>query len=105
MGLADVVVSMGGYNTTCEILSLRKPSLVVPREEPRLEQRIRAEVFKSHGLIDFLPWAELTPESLGEKVGTLIADPQSCCRGIDGFTFTGLEAISSRLAEFRGPHP
>ncbi|WP_243438397.1 glycosyltransferase family protein [Fundidesulfovibrio soli] len=105
MGLADVVVSMGGYNTTCEILSLRKPSLVVPREEPRLEQRIRAEVFKSHGLIDFLPWAELTPESLGEKVGALIANPHSCCRGIEGFKFTGLEAISSRLAEFRGQHP
>lgn len=102
MGLADVVVSMGGYNTTCEILSLCKPSLVVPREEPRLEQRIRAEVFKSHGLIEFLPWSELSPESLGEKVAALIDNPDGCCHGISDFRFTGLEVISARLEEFRG---
>jgi len=102
MGLADVVVSMGGYNTTCEILSLGKPSLVVPREEPRLEQRIRAEVFKSHGLIDFLPWPELSPDALAEKVTALIANPGACCPGISEFHFTGLEVISSRLNEFRG---
>ncbi len=105
MGLADVVVSMGGYNTTCEILSLGKPSLVVPREEPRLEQRIRAEVFKSHGLIDFLPWSELSPDALGEKVGSLIAKPGSCCHGVPGFRFTGLDVISSRLEQFRGLTP
>ncbi|MFZ5426878.1 MAG: glycosyltransferase family protein [Thermodesulfobacteriota bacterium] len=102
MGLADVVVSMGGYNTTCEILSLGKPSLVVPREEPRLEQRIRAEVFKKHGLIEFLPWPELNPASLGRKVTALISDPKTCCSGVSTFRFTGLEVISSRLAEFRG---
>ena len=102
IGLADVVVSMGGYNTICEILSLGKPSLVVPREEPRLEQRIRAEVFKRHGLIDYLPWSELSPEALERKVASLIANPGNCCQGISGFTFNGLEHISKRLAEFRG---
>ena len=102
MGLADVVVSMGGYNTTCEILSLGKPSLVVPREEPRLEQRIRAEVFKQAGLIEYLPWAELSPENLAEKVTGLINNPKRCCHGIAAFKFTGLEVISARLAEFRG---
>ena len=102
IGLADVVVSMGGYNTICEILSLGKPSLVVPREEPRLEQRIRAEVFKRHRLIEYLPWSELSPETLGQKVSALIADPKNCCDGIPGFKFTGLELISARLVEFRG---
>lgn len=102
IGLADVVVSMGGYNTTCEVLSLCKPSLVVPREEPRLEQRIRAEVFKSHGLIEFLPWSELSPESLFDKVSALIGNPRACCHGIADFRFTGLEVISARLQEFRG---
>lgn len=41
MAAADVVVSMGGYNTVCEILSLRKPAVVMPRRRPRLEQWIR----------------------------------------------------------------
>jgi predicted glycosyltransferase len=37
------VVSMGGYNTFCEILSFDKRALIVPRHVPRLEQTIRAE--------------------------------------------------------------
>jgi len=37
------VVSMGGYNTVCEILASKSPGLIVPRVRPRLEQAIRAE--------------------------------------------------------------
>lgn len=105
IGMADLVVSMGGYNTTCEILSQQKPSLVVPREEPRLEQRIRAEVLSSHGLIDYLPWGDLGPKALEEKVVQLLADPDSCCGGVKDFHFSGLEVISSRLEAFRREHP
>ncbi|MBC8128771.1 MAG: hypothetical protein H7Y08_00445 [Rhizobiaceae bacterium] len=36
------LVTMGGYNTFCEILSFDKPALIVPRTHPRLEQFIRA---------------------------------------------------------------
>ncbi|GFK93290.1 UDP-N-acetylglucosamine--N-acetylmuramyl-(pentapeptide) pyrophosphoryl-undecaprenol N-acetylglucosamine transferase [Fundidesulfovibrio magnetotacticus] len=102
MGLADVVVSMGGYNTTCEVLSLGKPSLVVPREEPRLEQRIRAEMFQRHGFVEFLPWSGLTPASLGTKVLALIDNPKGCCPCVNAFRFSGLDVISQRMAEFRG---
>ena len=35
IGAAQVVVSMGGYNTVCEIVSQRKPFLIVPRRVPR----------------------------------------------------------------------
>src|SRR5204862_4491178 len=31
------VVAMGGYNTFCEVLSMDKRALIVPRTEPRLE--------------------------------------------------------------------
>lgn len=102
LGLADVVVSMGGYNTTCEILSQAKPSLVVPREEPRLEQRIRAEVFSAHGLIDYLPWSGLAPRSLRDKLLGLMENPGAVCPAVNDFRFTGLEVISGRLDEFRG---
>jgi predicted glycosyltransferase len=40
---AGGVVAMGGYNTFAEILSHDLPMLLVPRETPRAEQRIRAE--------------------------------------------------------------
>lgn len=37
------VVAMGGYNTFCEILSVDRPALIVPRTKPRKEQLIRAK--------------------------------------------------------------
>ena len=43
MEQACAIVAMGGYNTFCEILSLDKPALIVPRSVPRLEQMIRAQ--------------------------------------------------------------
>jgi len=62
---AHRVVAMGGYNTVCELLALRKPSLVVPRTTPRREQLIRAERLAALGLLDVLRPEELTPQALG----------------------------------------
>ncbi|WP_428567597.1 MAG: glycosyltransferase family protein [Solidesulfovibrio sp. DCME] len=101
LGLADVVVTMGGYNTTCEILSLGKPCLVVPREVPRLEQRIRAEVLSAKGLIEFLPWDALTPATIGERLARLLDDPAPYKAAMASFPFTGLSVISRRVATFR----
>ncbi|MEQ1758400.1 MAG: glycosyltransferase [Vicinamibacterales bacterium] len=51
MAAADVVVGMGGYNTICEVLSLRKPAVIMPRRRPRLEQWIRCTRLAEMGLI------------------------------------------------------
>ena len=48
------VVAMGGYNTFCEILSLDKPALIVPRSIPRKEQTIRANRAVELGLLSML---------------------------------------------------
>jgi predicted glycosyltransferase len=48
------VVAMGGYNTFCEVLSLDKRALIVPRTEPRLEQFIRASRAAELGLVSML---------------------------------------------------
>jgi predicted glycosyltransferase len=48
------VVAMGGYNTFCEVLSLDKRALIVPRTEPRLEQYIRCSRAAQLGLISML---------------------------------------------------
>ncbi|EKO41205.1 MAG: putative glycosyl transferase [Solidesulfovibrio magneticus str. Maddingley MBC34] len=101
MGLADAIVTMGGYNTTCEILSQAKPSLVVPREVPRLEQRIRAEVLSRQGLIEFLPWDELSPDTIRAKLNRLLADPGPYKAAMARFPFTGLSVISNRINAFR----
>jgi predicted glycosyltransferase len=51
---ATAVVAMGGYNTFCEVLSLDKRALIVPRTEPRLEQHIRASRAAELGLVSML---------------------------------------------------
>ncbi len=54
MSEAAGVVAMGGYNTFCEILSLDKRALIVPRQVPRLEQKIRAMRAEEFGLVRVL---------------------------------------------------
>lgn len=51
---ADLVVSMAGYNTISEILSLNKRAVVVPRITPGIEQWVRAERMAALGLLKAL---------------------------------------------------
>ena len=46
----DAVVAMAGYNTCAEILQSRRPSVLLPRTHPRMEQAIRAERLEKLGL-------------------------------------------------------
>ncbi len=54
MAKSEAVISMGGYNTFCEILSFDKPSIIVPRKTPRLEQYIRADKAQKQGFITLI---------------------------------------------------
>lgn len=69
---AAAVISMGGYNTVCEILSTSVPSLIVPRETPRLEQLIRARALERCGAVDVLRSSEATPETLGQWAASAV---------------------------------
>ena len=51
MAAAGGVVAMGGYNTFCEILSMDRPAVIVPRTRPRREQAMRAEAAERLGLL------------------------------------------------------
>lgn len=73
MNAADVVVSMGGYNTICEIVSLGKRAIVVPRMRPVAEQWIRAERMSARGLFRTLHPDLLTPTSLMDAVSAQLA--------------------------------
>lgn len=61
---ADRVVTMGGYNTICEMLSFEKHTLVVPRLRPESEQWIRAERLAALGVVEVLHPDQLSPASL-----------------------------------------
>jgi predicted glycosyltransferase len=60
----NCVVSMGGYNTTCELLSFEKPALIVPRVRPRREQMIRAERLRDLGVVEVLHPDRLSPQTI-----------------------------------------
>lgn len=65
---ADLSISMGGYNTVCEVLSCGVPSIIVPRMFPRQEQYIRAQLLASRGLIRMVPPHSLSAQKLAEAV-------------------------------------
>jgi predicted glycosyltransferase len=102
---ADVVVSMGGYNTLCEILSQGTISLVIPRETPRREQLIRAQTFQRQNLIDYIPWDRLTPDLLRAKLIELLSNPAAHREAIGAFALTGIETMKQRLQDFRCHKP
>jgi predicted glycosyltransferase len=66
------VISMGGYNTFCEILSYDKRALVIPRMEPRKEQLNRATRAEELGLSKMLiPDGDLDTRTMVEALRNL----------------------------------
>lgn len=102
---ADLVVGMGGYNTVCEVLSQKTVSLLIPRENPRKEQLIRARVFKQNNLVDYIPWHACTPRCMHQKIFALLENPQPYREAISRFRLTGLETMQHQLHSIRNPGP
>ncbi|MGO2632285.1 MAG: glycosyltransferase family protein [Galactobacter sp.] len=73
---ASAVVSMGGYNSTVEILSGEVPALVVPRIYPRTEQLIRAQSLAATGALDVLVPGELSPARIGDWLAAVLNTPR-----------------------------
>ena len=96
------VVAMGGYNTFCEILSMDKPAIIVPRTQPRREQVIRAAAAERLGLIRML-LQERDGDSaavMSEAIKALAYQRRPSQSRIDGL-MDGLQTISS----LAGPVP
>lgn len=98
---ADLVISMGGYNTICEILSQQTPSLIIPRETPRKEQLIRAEKLTKQGLIDYIPWKEVSAQLLRDKIFTILSKSGDYQGKMASFELSGLETMRTRVEHFR----
>ena len=92
---AAAVVAMGGYNTFCEILSFDKPSILVPRTAPRLEQRIRASRAQALGLVRMLEQdGGRPPEAMAEALRALPHQPKPSDQVITGL-LDGLDTLDS----------
>lgn len=72
---ADLVVSMGGYNTVCDVLSLAGRAIVVPRVRPVSEQWIRAERMSRLGYFTAVHPDTLSPTRLADAMRAAMARP------------------------------
>ena len=83
---ARAVISMGGYNAFCELISFDKRSLIVPRMVPRREQLIRAKRAADLDLVSVLdPVQADDPDLLNQAIDGVLqrALPSQAPRQID----------------------
>lgn len=90
----DLVISMGGYNTMCELASMQKKPLILPRTIPRKEQLIRAQAFADRNLCDYLLPEEINPKGINDYIRKRLT---SSSLGSE-FKTTGLDLIAKYVA-------
>ena len=96
---AQGIVAMGGYNTFCEILSFDKKAILVPRETPRLEQKIRADYAVERNLVGVLRYQDCEDSALMlQALKQLPNQPVPSSQSSDKL-LTGLNSINNRVAE------
>ncbi|HIT65791.1 MAG TPA: undecaprenyldiphospho-muramoylpentapeptide beta-N-acetylglucosaminyltransferase [Candidatus Merdisoma merdipullorum] len=77
--LSDIVVSRAGANAICELLALRKPSLLIPlpAASSRGDQLLNARSFEKQGFSMVLEEEQITADSLVEAVHALYENRQT----------------------------
>jgi predicted glycosyltransferase len=93
---ADAIVSMGGYNSVCELLTAGKPAIVVPRIKPRREQLIRAEALSHLGHLRLVHPDDLTPQRMLAEIEAVIDSPFPTARPMP---LDGLPGAAAALDE------
>jgi predicted glycosyltransferase len=102
MDRAVGVVAMGGYNTFCEILSLDKRAVLVPRSTPRMEQTLRARRAASLGLIAMLDSeGDRSPQAMSVALRALERQALPSAAGSNAL-LSGLEVICDRVDTLLG---
>jgi len=104
MAAADLVVSMGGYNTLVEVLSLEKRALIIPRVHLGWEQLIRASLFERLGLIRMLHPDQLSPERMAEALLAALHTPPLSRDRLEavGFDLNGLHQVKTHVLRLLG---
>ncbi|MEX2631742.1 MAG: glycosyltransferase [Tistlia sp.] len=87
------VVAMGGYNTFCEVLSFDKRAIIVPRQEPRREQLIRASRAQELGLVRMLADdGRRDAQTMATALRNLVQQPRPSERVVPGL-LDGRESV------------
>jgi len=104
MEAADAIVSLGGYNTISEILSLGKRAVVVPFADEHREQAMRAAMLDRLGVIRAIAPEQLSPTRLAEALVAAFRDAPPTRERLRelGFEFGGLRCMTAHVARLLG---
>ncbi|MEJ2639580.1 MAG: glycosyltransferase [Desulfosarcinaceae bacterium] len=76
LAAADLSVSMGGYNTTMNLLAAQVPrALIWPFDQNR-EQRLRMERLRGRAPLHLLTDGDLPPEKLAARIAAMLDQPR-----------------------------
>jgi predicted glycosyltransferase len=99
IGAADVVVSMGGYNSVVESLSARRPLVIYPRTSPRKEQLIRAQMLERLGLASVVLPGPAASDELGHAVLRALDAPSPAIEAWRRIDLSGGERVAQLLVD------
>ena len=99
---AEGLITMGGYNTFCEILSFNKPAIVIPRTKPRSEQLIRARRAAQLGLVTLLEPDATSPDNLLPLLENLTTQPRPADK-LPAEMLNGMDKVCARIVSMLGP--
>lgn len=99
--LADIVISRAGANAICELLALKKPSLLIPLSAAasRGDQILNARSFEKQGFSMVLEEEEITNEALLQAVHTLYQNRTSFSSAMEASSQTDSIATIIGLIE------
>ena len=94
---ADLAVCMGGYNTVCEMLTVGRRAIVVPRVRPVQEQWIRAERMAARGLVRALHPDALSAHTLATALAEELAALERPSGTRPALNLSGLDNVSASI--------
>lgn len=101
--MADLSISMAGYNTCMDILGAGIQSLVYPfTGNNNQEQTVRARKLERMGAVKMIREGQLTPERLAEEVIRCLKSPAATVRPAVPLDMSGAEKTALLLTELAG---
>ncbi len=100
LAAADLSVSMGGYNTTMNVVAAGCPALIYPFAQNR-EQRLRAERLQGRTAIRLLDAKDLDPE----RLALLMSDTMTGKRQESDVALDGAAAAARQLCRLQEARP
>ena len=99
---ADCVVGMAGYNTVCDVLSYRRPAVLVPRPGPSQEQSMRADRLEAWRAVEVVRASELSGPAIASAIQTALSrgDPPAPPVSLDGLS-RALDVLDAALEQSR----